>query len=241
MKKTLTLLIILASYLAHAQVGMNSQYFPGGQVGFVTIKSSNYPNGKYSKISSGAGFPVLMIDRLASRWYVNYDMSALYYAATQTNKANDNRLKVSKAEGAFCNGRVGYVGGNGDQFRIGGYLGFGWSTSNLDSLVRPFSQKSYINWGLGLIAYKKFGKFRTMGKVGYEVYTKKDYIYRGRGMYFEGTIGYSFYQKYGLSIMPCFYSKGISFYPEVSGSTSTTPADAKVRSFVLKFGLVRFL
>jgi hypothetical protein len=184
----------------------------------------------------------LMIDRVSNHWYTNMDFSAFYYGATQTNKANDNRLKVSKAEGGIIAGRLGYLWGDGDQFRIGGNLNLGWSTSNLDSAVRPFKQfsnkRGYYNYGLGVIAYKKFGKFRAVGKIGYELYRRKGMITKGNGFYFEGTVGYSFYQKYGISVMPCFYSKKFTYTP--IGSTIAGEASAKVRSFVLKMGITRF-
>ncbi len=241
MKKTLITLTLLASFiLGKAQgVGMNCQYFPGLQVGFVNVKVSGNP--QFSKYRYAAGMPILMIDRLTSHWYTNLDFSALYYGATQTNKANDDRLKISKAEGAMCSGRLGYLFGDGDQFRFGFNGNLGIATSNLDSLNRPLKQRSYYNYGLGLLAYKKFGKFRVVGKVGYELYAKKSFVTKGHGLYFEGTIGYSFYQKFGLSIMPCFYSKSMNYIPKPSdGSGTGTEAQAKVKSFVLRIGLTKF-
>lgn len=238
MKKTsIILTVLLITKLLQAQdVGMSCQYFPGLQLGSVSVKATGNP--QFSKYRYGAGLPLLMIDRITSRWYTNLDFSALYYGATQTNKANDERLKISKAEGAMCAGRLGYMFGEGDQFRFGINGNLGLSTSNLDSTNRPLKQRSYFNYGIGVLAYKKFGKFRAVGKVGYELYAKKDYITKGRGFYFEGTIGYSFYQKYGLSVMPCFYSRKMEYLPE--GTTSNVPATAKVRSFVLRFGLTKF-
>lgn len=244
MKKTiLTLVVLCYGLLIHAQVGMSSQYFPGLQVGFVSVKAES--NAKFDKYKFGAGVPLLMIDRISNHWYTNLDFSALYYGATQTNKGNDDRIKISKAEGAYCAGRLGYVFGDGDQFRFGGSLNFGYSTSNLDSLRKPLKQRGYLNYGLGIIAYKKFGKFRTVGKIGYELYRRKNFVTSGRGMYFEGTLGYSFYQKYGVSIMPCFYTKKLNYIPEtpVTGPAANivqTETIGKVRSFVLKMGLTRF-
>lgn len=243
MKKTVILLAIaIGSYTAGAQgVGMNCQYFPGLQIGVVSIKATNHP--KFTKNTFGAGAPLLMIDRVTNHWYTNMDFSALYYGATQTNKANDNRLKISKAEGGVFAGRLGYLWGDGDQFRMGGNLNFGFSTSNLDSAVKPFkdqifNKRGYYNYGLGLIAYKKFGKFRAVGKIGYELYRRKGMITKANGLYFEGTLGYSFYQKYGISIMPCFYSKKFNYLP--LNSTSATESTAKVKSFVLKMGITKF-
>lgn len=239
MKRTFILLFVAAMMgkTARAQgVGMNCQYFPGVQFGVVSVKATN--NAKFSKYNYGAGIPLLMIDRITNHWYTNVDFSALYYAATQTNKAQDNRIKISKAEGAYCSGRLGYMFGSGDQFRIGPNLNVGSVTSNLDSLKKPFSQKAYYNYGLGVVAYKKFGKFRVVGKLGYEIYAKKNYITKGHGTYFEGTIGYSFYQKYGLSIMPCLYSKKLTYVPD--GGVISSPADAKVFSFVIRLGLTKF-
>jgi hypothetical protein len=241
MKHTLiALAVLLSGTMLKGQVGMNCQYFPGGQVGFVSVKSPN--SLKFSKVSHAAAFPILMIDRMTSHWYTNLDMSAFYYAVTSFNKSNDNRVAISKAEGSIATGRLGYVGGDGDQFRIGGYLAFGMSTTNLDSLKKPFDYHWYTSWGVGLLAYQKFGKFRAMGKLGYEIYTRKNYISRGSGFYFEGTLGYSFYQKYGISVMPCFYHKGFNYFTTVTDASSSTVllADASMNSFVLKFGLTKF-
>jgi hypothetical protein len=243
MKRTFILLFAAALIAkeAGAQVGMNCQFFPGLQVGVVSVNTSQYGKYKYA-----AGLPLLMIDRITNHWYTNIDFSALYYGATQTNKANDNRLKISKAEGAVTSGRLGYLFGDGDEFRVGGNLNFGWNTSNLDSLVKPMdhmlrNKRVYITYGLGILAYKKFGKFRTVGKIGYEIYRRKGLLDGGSGFYFEGTIGYSFYQKYGISIMPCFYSKKLTYLPIQPASGAALPeGTAKVRSFVLKLGITKF-
>ncbi|MCC6369382.1 MAG: hypothetical protein IT236_00110 [Bacteroidia bacterium] len=244
MKKTFILLFLglFTGKIALAQnVGMSCQYFPGAQVGRVSVKTSHY--GKYAY---GAGLPLLMIDRVSNHWYTNMDFSALYYGATQTNKANDNQLKISKAEGAVSAFRLGYLWGEGDQFRMGGNLNFGWNTSNLDSLIKPMdhmlrNKRVYLNYGLGVIAYKKFGKFRAVGKVGYELYRRKGLLNGGSGFYFEGTVGYSFYQKYGISVMPCFYSKSLTYTPLTKSGGTVLPEDkAKVRAFVLRVGITKF-
>lgn len=241
MKKTIiTLSLLLAVTLSQAQEpGMSCQYFPGLQLGFVSVKATG--NGQFTKYKYAAQIPLLLIDKLANHWYTNIDFSAFYYAATQTNKANDDRLKISKAEGGLAAGRLGYAFGKGEQFRMGFFGAGGISTSNLDSLRMPSEQwkkRYYYNYGGGLIAVRKFGKFRVMGKLGYELYKMKNYITKGHGMYFEGTIGYSFYQKYGLSVMPCFYSKKMDYVP-LNGS-ATSPANAKVKSFVIRIGLTKF-
>jgi len=241
MKKTIiSLSLLFAVTLGWAQQpGMSCQYFPGLQVGFVSVKTTG--NTQFSKYRYGAPVPLLLIDKLANHWYTNLDFSAFYYAATQTNKANDNRLKISKAEGGLAAGRLGYAFGDGDQFRFGFFGAFGYSTSNLDSIDRPFKQRAYYNYGGGLIALKKFGKFRVIGKIGYELYKMKNYVTKGSGMYFEGTIGYSFYQKYGISVMPCFYSKKMDYIPKTQdGVSSLNPANAKLKSFVLRIGLTKF-
>ncbi|MGZ3900220.1 MAG: hypothetical protein ACXVNM_08015 [Bacteroidia bacterium] len=241
MKKRLMVLSLLTgSIFTKAQVGMSCQYFPGAQVGVVTVKTENNPRlgGGTVKYKFGAGLPLLLVDRIKNHWYTLVDFSALYYGATQTNKANDDRIKISKAEGALYAGRLGYMFGEGEHFRVGPSLGFGVGTSNLDSLNRPFNQKSYLNYSLGIVAYKKFGKFRVAGKAGYELYRQKGYLNNGHGMYFEGTLGYSFYQKYGLSIMPCLFTK--SFAYNSSGGTAADATTAKVKSIVLRVGLTRF-
>jgi len=225
--------LLISSLFVKAQVGINCQYFPGLQVGFVKVKTDNAKLGEYKY---GAGLPILMIDRIKDHWYLNADLSALYYGATQTNKANDNQIKISKAEGAFFSGRVGYMFGKGDQFRMGPNINVGSSTSNLDSLKKTFDQRAYTNLGLGVVAYKKFGKLRLVGKVGYERYSAKTFITKAHGTYFEGTIAYSIYQKYGLSIMPTFYSKKFEYTPK----NDATVTNAKVKSFVIRFGLTKF-
>ncbi|MES2681534.1 MAG: hypothetical protein V4635_16685 [Bacteroidota bacterium] len=241
MKKNVTTfcLLLLATLTKAQTVGMNCQYFPGLQVGFVSVKATN--NAQFSKYRFGAATPLLMIDRITNRWYVNMDFNALYYAATQTNKANDDRIKISKAEGGLYAGRVGYMFGEKDDFRFGVNGNIGFLTSNLDSIDRPLKQRGYINYGLGVLAYKKIGKFRAVAKVGYELYRKKNFITKGSGFYLEGTLGYSFFQKYGLSVMPCFYSKKFDYIPLAEKSAGTmTEAKGKVRSFVLRVGLTKF-
>lgn len=247
MKKIfITLSIILGGMAVKGQVGMSCQYFPGLQVGFVKVKTANNPNfGGSGKYKYGAGLPLLMVDRIKNHWYTQVDFSALYYGATQFNKANDNRIKISKAEGGLISGRGGYLFGDGDQFRIGPALTLGYSTSNLDSSKKTFDfKRAYYNFGLAVVAYKKFGKLRVAGKIGYELYRRKNYITDGgHGTFFEGTLGYSFYQKFGLSVMPCFYAKKFGYTPLSNGTTSPSAADgttAKVRSFVLRIGLTKF-
>ncbi|GIV27028.1 MAG: hypothetical protein KatS3mg027_0842 [Bacteroidia bacterium] len=213
--------------------GLNCQYFPGLQFGSVKVSTNNPKLGNYSY---GAGLPLLMIDRIA-KWYFNIDMNATYYGATTTNKANDNQIKISKAEGGFFSGRIGYMfGKNYDKPRIGLNFNLGFSTSNLDSVIRPFSQRGYTNLGGGLIYYQSIGKMAVVAKVGYEKYAAKKYITQGSGFYFEGTVAYNFYQKFGLSVMPCFYSKNFTYTPKNDPNITT----AKVTSFVLRIGITKF-
>jgi len=241
-KLAITLTLLVGGLCAKAQVGMSCQYFPGLQVGFVTVKTQNNMSlgGGTVKYKYGAGLPLLMVDRIKNRWYTLVDFSALYYGATQTNKSNDDRVKISKAEGGLIAGRLGYMFGEGDQFRIGPCATLGYSTSNLDSSRKAFDfKRAYYNYGLGVVAYKKFGKFRVAGKAGFELYRRKDYLTgKGHGMFFEGTLGYSFYQKYGLSVMPCLYTKKFG-YTSLNG-TDADGTKAKVKSFVLRIGLTKF-
>ncbi len=130
--------------------GLNCQYFPGLQFGSVKVSTNNPKIGNYSY---GAGLPVLMIDRIA-KWYFNIDMNATYYGATTTNKANDNQIKISKAEGGFFSGRIGYMfGKNYDKPRIGINFNLGFSTSNLDSIAANITARvlysSEANKGTG--------------------------------------------------------------------------------------------
>jgi hypothetical protein len=239
MKKIITTItIFVSSVLCEAQVGLSSQYFPGLQLGAVTVNTGNPKFGKYKY---AAGLPILMIDRMTNHWYTNIDMSALYYGVTQTNKANDNRIQISKGEGAVIAGRLGYVFGKGDQFRIGPNINFGSNTSNLDSSKATFiGNRNYYNVGLGVIAYQKLGKFRVIGKLGFERYSKKGYLTSGRGSYLEITVGRVIYQKYGLSIMPSFYAKKFGYIDKAGVATAAAPYTAKVRMFVIRFGLTKF-
>ncbi len=224
----------LWSHYAVAQKGgMNCQYFPGLQVGAVKVSTNNPKLGNYSY---AAGLPVLMIDRIA-KWYINMDLNATYYGATQTNKAADNQLKISKAEGGYCTGRLGYmIGKNYDKLRVGIGINFGWQTSNLDSIKKPFSQRGYTALGGGLIFYQPLGKLGIAAKVGYEKYTNKSFINSGSGFYFEGTVGYNIFQKFGVSVMPCFYSKSFDYKAQSDGALT----QAKVTTFVLRLGITKF-
>ena len=236
MKKISIISLLIIATLSKAQTGgMSCQYFPALQVGVVKVKNENAPKGSYS---FGAALPVLLFDRIKGHWYTNIDLSALYYGATQTNKANDDRIKISKAEGSLISGRLGWMFGKKPDFKFGINGNLGLQTSNLDSLKKSFSQRNYINYGLGLLVYKKIGKLHASAKFGYEIYAKKNFITKGRGFYLESTIGYSIYQKYGLSVSPCFYSKGLTYAP-LDGSINS-PAHARVTAFFLRFGLTRF-
>lgn len=233
-KHLITLSLLVSVFITKAQVGMNCQYVPGIQFGAVKVKTNNAALGE--KYSYGAGLPLMMIDRLTNHWYTNLDMNALYYAVTQTNKAQDNKIKIAKTEGGYCAGRLGYAWGKGDQMRVGFSGNIGLSTSNLDSSKRALDPRGYTNFGGGLLLYKKLGKIRFIGKVGYEKFTNKKFITKASGFYVETTIGYSFYQKYGISIMPCYYSKKFVY----NTKANATATEAKVTSFVLRLGLTKF-
>ncbi len=127
-------------------------------------------------------------------------------------------------------------GKNYDKPRIGINFNLGFSTSNLDSAIRPFSQRGYTNLGGGLIYYQSINKIGIVAKVGYEKYGAKKYITQGSGFYFEGTIAYKLYQKFGISVMPCFYSKKFTYTPK----NHPTETNAKVSSFVLRLGITKF-
>lgn len=227
------LLIILPTSVYSQKYGMNCQYFPGIQIGSVNVSTNNPKLGNYSY---SAGLPVLMIDRIR-KWYFNVSMNATYYAATQTNKANDNKVPISKAEGGYFSGRIGYMfGKNPDKLKVGINFNLGWETSNLDSIKQPFKQRSYTGLGGGIIFYKGFKKLGVSAKFGYEKYANKKFIDEANGIYFESVIGYNLYQKYGLSVMPCFYSKNFT-YKTLKDGTLTS---AKVTSFVIRFGVTKF-
>lgn len=237
--KFLISLFLLVGLYSQAQVGMNCQYVPGIQFGTVKVKTNNAALGSEYKFK--AGLPILMIDRVTNHWYTNLDFSSLYYAATATNKAADNQIKIAKSEGAYAAGRLGYLFGKGDQFRIGANINLGFSTSNLDSLKKPLDNRGYTNFGGGLIVYKKIGKkMRFVGKVGYEKIAAKSFITKAHGFYVETTLGYSIMQKYGLSIMPCYYSKSFDYTPKTANATANVLTNAKVSSFVIRVGLTKF-
>ncbi len=236
MKKITTIALLVIATLARSQTtGMSCQYFPGLQLGVVKVKTTDAPKGSYA---FAAPLPILLFDKIKGHWYTNIDLSALYFAATQTNKANDDRVKISKAEGALIAGRLGWMFGKKPDFKFGINGNFGLQTSNLDSLKKSFSQRNYFNYGLGVLVYKKMGKLHASAKFGYEIYAKKNFITKGRGFYLEGTVGYNVFQKYGISVSPCFYSKGLTYAPE--GGSINAPAKARVTSLLIRFGLTRF-
>jgi hypothetical protein len=237
-KKTIVFALLIHGLVATAQVGINCQYFPAIQFGSVKVKTDNAALGTYKY---GAGLPLMMIDRVGSKWYWNMDMNALYYGATQTNKAADGKIKVAKTEGGYCAGRVGRMFGKGDQFRFGINANVGYSTSNLDSSKRTFDPRGYMNLGGGILAYKKIGKIRVVAKFGYEKYSAK-YITKGKGhgTYIETTFAYMVYQKYGISLSPCIYSKKFEYTSKLT-TASALPTNAKVSSMVFRIGLTKFL
>jgi len=243
-KKLLTLLLALIGLGVYSQVGFNCQFVPGAQFGFVKIKSTN------TKLSNshGAGFPLFMIDRIKTKWYTHLDMNGLYYSVTQFNKSNRSKVdssKVAKTEGGMFAGRLGYGFGKGEDFRVGPNVNVGYMMSNLGSSIKTFDGiANYWNIGGGVFAYKKInGKIRTMAKFGYEKYSNKTATansqiknLRGSGIYLEGTVAYNFYQKYGLAVMPAFYSKKFTF----NYGNETAVTESKLKSFVLRIGFTKF-
>lgn len=238
-KKTIVLALLLHGLLANAQVGINCQYIPAIQFGSVKVKVTDPKIGTYKY---GAGLPLMMLDRIGAKWYWNMDMNALYYGATQTNKAADGKIKIAKTEGGYFAGRMGRMFGKGDQTRFGLSLNLGYSTSNLDSAKKTFDPRGYLNFGGGLLFYKKFGKLRFVGKFGYEKYSAK-FITKGKGSgtYIETTFAYMIYQKFGISLMPCIYSKKFNYTPKLASGTSVAATDAKVSSMVFRLGITKFL
>lgn len=242
MKKIIIALALLITGLGtEAQVGFNCQYVPGIQLGRVKVVTDNAALGTYKY---SAGLPLMMIDRITAKWYVNMDMNGLYYAVTQTNKAQSDKIKIAKTEGGYFSMRLGYLFGKGDQMRIGGCASLGGSTSNLDSSKRALDPRAYTNLGAAFIIYKKFGKIRVAGKLGYEKLTAKSWITKGSHMYFEGTIAYSIFQKYGISVMPCWSSKKFAyttkFTPKDGTDLTSAVINAKVKYFALRIGLTKF-
>jgi hypothetical protein len=239
-KKLLLFALIIQGLCATAQVGINCQYIPAIQFGSVKVKTDNPVLGTYKY---GAALPLMMLDRIGSKWYTNLDMNALYYGATQTNKAADGQIKIAKTEGGYFAGRFGRMFGKKETFRFGINANVGYSTSNLDSAKRTFDPRGYINFGGGLLVYKKINKkIRVAAKFGYEKYSAKGFITKGSGTYIETTVAYMVYQKYGLSIMPCIYSKNFQYTPKVADNPlANIPTVAKVSSVVFRIGLTKFL
>jgi hypothetical protein len=168
-------------------------------------------------------------------------MNALYYGATQTNKAADGQIKIAKTEGGYFAGRMGRMFGKGDMFRFGVNLNVGYSTSNLDSAKKTFDPRGYVNFGGGILAYKKINKkIRVSAKFGYEKYSAKSFITKGHGTYIETTLAYMIYQKFGVSLSPCIYSKSFEYTPKVNGVVYTA-TNAKVSSTVFRLGITKFL
>lgn len=238
-KKTIALALMVYGLTANAQVGINCQYMPAIQFGSVKVKVTDPKLGTYKY---GAGLPLMMLDRIGAKWYWNMDMNALYYGATQANKAADNQIKIAKTEGGYFSSRVGRMFGKGDQNRFGACFSLGYSTSNLDSAKKTFEPRGYMNYGLGILYYQKMGKLRFVGKVGYEKYSAK-FITKGKGsgIYIETTFAYMIYQKFGISLMPCIYSKKFNYTPELASGVSVAATDAKVSSTVFRLGITKFL
>jgi hypothetical protein len=235
-RKVLVFALLLQGFIATAQVGINCQYIPAIQFGSVKIKTDNPALGT---MKFGAGLPLMMLDRVGSKNYWHMDMNALYYGATQTNKAADGKIKIAKTEGGYFAGRFGRLFGKGDEFRFGVNANLGYMASNLDSAKKTFDPKGYLNFGGGLLMYKKIGaKLRFVGKFGYEKYSAKSYITKGSGIYIETTFAYMIYQKYGLSLMPCYYSKKFVYTPTNHGGLLT---NGKVTSMVFRLGITKFL
>lgn len=239
-KKLLIIFLAFLGFGMKAQVGLNCQFVPGIQLGSVKVKSTNAKlDYKYS-----AGLPLFMIDRFKGKWYTNLDMNATYYAATQTNKANADKIKIAKTEGGLIAGRLGYGFGKGETTKFGINGNLGYSVSNLDSSRKAFNVAGYWNYGGGVFFYQKIGtKMRAMAKIGYEKYgngksstgfTKQISELRGSGFYLEGTLGYNIYQKFGIAVMPTFTSKKFNF------KFDGTPTTSKVTAFALRIGIVKF-
>ncbi|MCD6068108.1 MAG: hypothetical protein K0S33_2934 [Bacteroidetes bacterium] len=238
-KKLLIALLAFLSVGMYAQVGFNCQFVPGLQVGSVKVKTDNT---RLKDYKFGAALPIFMIDRIKTKWYTNLEMNALYYATTQVNNVNAGKVKIAKTEGAYIAGRLGYGFGKGDAMRVGPNINLGWGASNLDSSKRTLNVPSYYTIGGGVFFYQKIGsRIRAMAKVGYEKYKNKsanDNVkgLSGSGIYMEGTVAYNVYQKFGLAVMPAFYSKKFSY--NYGGEAVST--NAKVRSLFLRIGFVKF-
>jgi hypothetical protein len=237
MKKTLIVALILVAGFAKAQVGMNCQYVPGVQIGSTTVKSD-----KWGKYRYNAGLALMMLDRMTDKWYVHMDMNSLYYSLTQMNRGK--YLKIAKNEGGIFGMRLGRVFGNDDSFRAGFSLNGGYSQSNIDSTktveFKGSGAKSYWNYGLGLLAYKRLGDLHVMAKVGYEKLKEKGIGMNGRTIYIETTVGYRILEDYGISIMPCLFMKKYEFNSTNTAYNPVVADKGKSTTFVLRAGITKF-
>ncbi|MDP2386438.1 MAG: hypothetical protein Q8M29_08700 [Bacteroidota bacterium] len=242
-KKLLITLLALFGLGLKAQVGLNCQFVPGLQLGAVTVKSDNSKIGEYK---AAAGLPVFMLDRLKNKWYAQLDMNGLYYSVTQYNKSQRSKgdsTKYAKTEGGLCAGRIGYGFGKSETMRVGPNLNIGYMMSNINGNKRSFEgMPMYWNFGGGVFFYQKIGtKIRAMAKVGYEKYSNKKAssdiaTLKGSGTYFEATVAYNIYQKYGVAVMPALYSKKFTY----NYNGETTETKTKVKSVVLRIGFTKF-
>ncbi|HBX53475.1 MAG: hypothetical protein A2275_01875 [Bacteroidetes bacterium RIFOXYA12_FULL_35_11] len=235
--KILISIFVLTSLWSAAQVGFNCQYAPGLQFGLSKVKSDITKN----NYSYRVGMPVMLIDYVSDRWYWNTDMTGVFYMLSATNKSKTKEAQedLARTDGALFGFRMGRMFGEKDNLggddalRIGFSLNAGYNQVNIDStkLSEVSEAYSYGSYGLGLVVYKKFKEFHTMGKIGYEVIAKKPV--KGKCIYLEGTLGMKIYQKFGISVMPGMYFRSFDKFNDT---------DKKVKSslLTLRFGFTKF-
>lgn len=246
-KQIITLTLILASLWATAQkVGFNCQYIPGLQLGIVKVSSKDLPKNNYSY---RVGMPTMMIDRVTNKWYVNMDLSSIFYILSANNKsrAKDADETLARTDGGLCSFRLGRMFGEKKKLggtnamRVGFSVNMGYNQTNIDSIRLNNVGKTYAygSYGLGLVVYKQLDGIYTMGKIGYDAIGQKDV--KGKNIYIETTFGIKMYQKFGLSVMPCMYFRTFNNFTSTdSGSSTATNSTIKSKLFTIKFGLTKF-
>lgn len=239
--KLLMLLLVAGFIKVHAQ-GMESQYVPGLQVGSNKVKVGE------TKTKFGASLAVMEFDHVGHRMYYNIGLTDGYYRLTQMNKQKKNErdsIKPLKSNGQIFGMRWGMVFGKGEFQRIGFSLNGSFSSLNVAEAYTYDRLISYGSVGGGLVYYNRIGKsLNVMLKGGFEKLKGKKNTVDGRLIYFESTIGYELFQKFGVSVSPCFYSRKLNCIAKVGPSGSPadlTLTDVKASQFVLKIGIAKFL
>jgi hypothetical protein len=239
MKTSKFLMVLLLSGIIKVYgQGFASQFVPGLQIGTNKVKYSTGDKYKF-----GASLALMEFDRVASRLYFNIGMNDGYYRLTSINRqkkmARDS-TKYAKNNGQLFGMRLGMVFGKGEFQRIGFSLNGSFSALNGAMSYDPDKVVTYGSVGGGLVYYRKLSKqLHVMAKLGYESLKGKSFTVKGRLLYLETTIAYEFYQRFGVSVQPAFYSRKMDFIDKEHGDINR--AGTKISQMVLKVGITKFL